>query len=139
MPRGKLAKEGLVGEVLRLRMEGLGPREITRQLQERGFSISHQAVSSFISRRKLDGLILLRSSFERRFVEEAQKRGYSVVYKGWPDFCVFGKGHVFFVEVKNRRSGRNHLTSEQQFLLGVLSTRFPYFVSYDGDWPEQTS
>ena len=50
--------------------------------------------------------ILIRRSFEMSEVEKKFERwiknkGFEYLKKGWPDYLVYGKGEVLFVEVKN--------------------------------------
>jgi hypothetical protein len=69
-----------------------------------------------------------RNTSENSFVELAEKHGWQVTKRGWPDFlCVSKSGEVFAVEVKypgvfNSR-GQNALKDHQIDCLNLLESK----------------
>lgn len=71
------------------------------------------------------------NSLEKRFIKEAEGRGYKVYKNGWPDFLVSGSKAVFCVEVK---SLKGRLEEHQEAMHKALAEAGIETILYKGTW-----
>lgn len=68
---------------------------------------------------------------ENRCWKKSLKKGYEVLHKGWPDFCLVRGDEIVFVECKNERmkEGRDGLSSDQRRMKTILESKgFRWFL-----------
>ncbi|WP_287588263.1 VRR-NUC domain-containing protein [Candidatus Borrarchaeum sp.] len=73
------------------------------------------------------------NELEKKFKEEAKRRGCEVLRGGYPDFLVIPpEGDPFFVEVKKDGT---YLTKKQHKMIRTFSQLgLSVFISFNGEW-----
>ena len=77
------------------------------------------------------------SPTETKFREEAIKRGYKVLSKGYPDYVILKDGKVIFVECKRkllRKTKKMGFSRHQLEMRRILESLGLNYKVYRGEW-----